>query len=111
MNILSHPNIPQLLGVQITCQPYSLIMEFIGQDAKSSTVHQMIEETSTKCSPLFAHEWVYCKGYLNCDLKTNNVLVFNKEELSSILEKLAQLPQKYCKDGLLVNLVIYFHWE
>ena len=91
MNILSHPNIPQLLGVQITCRPYSLIMEFIGQDAKSSTVHQMIEETSAKSSSLLVHEWVsvcvditeavdhiHSKGYLHCYLKTNNVLVFNK---------------------------------
>ena len=26
MNVLSHPNIPQLLGVQIESKPYALIM-------------------------------------------------------------------------------------
>jgi serine/threonine protein kinase len=31
MNTLTHPNIPQLLGVQITQKLYSLIMEFIGE--------------------------------------------------------------------------------
>ena len=41
MNILTHPNIPQLLGVEVACKPYSLIMEFIGEDNKSSTVHQL----------------------------------------------------------------------
>ena len=31
MNTLTHPHIPQLLGVQITQKLYSLIMEFIGE--------------------------------------------------------------------------------
>jgi serine/threonine protein kinase len=43
MNILTHPNIPQLLCVQTTCKPYALIMEFISEDMKSSTVHQLLE--------------------------------------------------------------------
>ena len=91
MNILSHPNIPQLLGVQITCKPYALIMEFLGEDMKSSTVHQLLQESSTKSSPLLTSEWVsvcvdiveavkhiHSKGYLHCDLKTNNILVLKK---------------------------------
>jgi serine/threonine protein kinase len=91
MNILSYPNIPQLLGVQITCKPYALIMEFLGEDMKSSTVHQLLQESSTKFSPLLTSEWVsvcvdiieavkhiHSKGYLHCDLKTNSVLVLKK---------------------------------
>ena len=91
MNILTHPNIPQLLGVQTTCKPYALIMEFIGEDMKSSTVHQLLEETSPKGSPLLTPEWIsvcvdiveaanhiHSKGYSHCDLKTNNVLVSKK---------------------------------
>ncbi|CAB3981856.1 Retrovirus-related Pol poly from transposon opus [Paramuricea clavata] len=91
MNILTHPNIPQLLGVQTTCKPYALIMEFIGEDMKSSTVHQLLEETSSKGSPLLTPEWIsvcvniveaanhiHSKGYLHCDLKTNSVLVLKK---------------------------------
>ena len=91
MNILTHPNIPQLLGVQIECKPYALIMEFIGDGMKSSTVHQLLQESNAKSSPLLMPEWVsvcvdiveavdhvHSKGYLHCDLKTNNVLVLRK---------------------------------
>lgn len=91
MNILTHPNIPQLLGVQVACKPYSLIMEFIGEDNKSSTVHQLLQESSPQGSPLLIGEWIsvcvdivkavthmHSKGYLHCDLKTNNVLVWKK---------------------------------
>ena len=89
MNILTHPNIPQLLGVQVACKPYSLIMEFIGEDNKSSTVHQLLQESSPQGSPLLIGEWIsvcvdivtavthmHSKGYLH--LKTNNVLVWKK---------------------------------
>ena len=91
MNILSHPNIPQLLGVQIVCKPYALIMAFVGEDMKSLTVHQLLQESTTKSSPLLTSEWIsvcmdivegvkhiHSKGYLHCDLKTNNVLVLKK---------------------------------
>ena len=47
-NILTHPNIPQLLGVQITSKPYALIMEFIGEDMKSSTVHKLLHRVAQK---------------------------------------------------------------
>jgi serine/threonine protein kinase len=90
MNILTHPNVPQLLVVQITCKPYALIMEFIGEDMKSTTVHQLLKETGPKLSPLQTPEWIsvcldiveavnhiHSKGYLHCDLK-NNVLVLRK---------------------------------
>ena len=91
MNILTHPNIPQLLGVQITSKPYSLIMQFIGEDMKSSTVHQLLQDSNAESSPLSVAEWIsvcvdivegvkhmHSKENLHCDLKTNNVLVFKK---------------------------------
>ena len=58
MNILTHPNIPQLLGVQITSKPYSLIMQFIGEDMKSSTVHQLLQNSNAERSPLSVAEWI-----------------------------------------------------
>lgn len=58
---------------------------------KSSTVHELLQETSSKGSPLLTAEWIavcldivqavnhmHSKGYLHCDLKTNNVLVLKK---------------------------------
>ena len=58
MNILTHPNIPQLLGVQVACKPYSLIMEFIGEDNKSSTVHQL-----TFSQRKFSASWAYSRRH------------------------------------------------
>jgi serine/threonine protein kinase len=91
MNILTHPNIPQLLDVKITTKPHSLIMQFIGEDIKSSTVHQLLQDSNAQRSPLSLAEWIsvcidivegvkhlQSKGYLHCDLKTNNVLVFKQ---------------------------------
>ena len=58
-------------------------MEFIGEDNKSSTVHQLLQESRPQGSPLLIGEWIsvcvdIVKGYLHCDLKTNNVLVWTK---------------------------------
>jgi hypothetical protein len=39
MNILTHPSIPHLLGVQIDEKPYSLVMQFLGEGMKSVIVH------------------------------------------------------------------------
>ena len=50
MNILTLPNIPQLLGVLITSKPCSLIMQFIGEDMKSSTVHQLLQDSNAERS-------------------------------------------------------------
>ena len=58
MNMLTHPNIPQLLAAQITSKPYSLIMQFIGEDIRSSTVHPLLRDTNSKISPLTVAEWI-----------------------------------------------------
>ena len=58
MNILTHPNIPQLLGVQITSRLYSLIMQFIGENLQSTTVHQLLQNSDTKGSQLHMSEWI-----------------------------------------------------
>ena len=78
MNILTHPNIPQLLGVQITRGPYSLIMQYIGENLQSTTVHQLLRNSDTKGSQLHMSEWIsvcldivealshiHSKGYLH----------------------------------------------
>ena len=90
MQKLSHRCIPLLLGVQLERKPISLIMQFIGENRKSITIFKLLFD------PLYQHQtskmstktWLricydiadaldhmHQKGYLHCDLKSNNVLV------------------------------------
>ena len=58
MNILTLPNIPQLLGVQIKRRPYSLIIQFIGEDMQSTTAHQLRQNSDRKGLQLHTSEWI-----------------------------------------------------
>lgn len=88
MQALVHPNIPTILGVQIEEQPYGIIMEYLGKANTAFTVHDLLHETNS----LEKKDWVkisynvadalnhvHKKGFLHCDLKSNNVIVFKKE--------------------------------
>ena len=88
MQALVHPNIPTILGVQIEEPPFSIIMEYLGEANTSFTVHSLLQKTNS----LEKKEWVkisynvadalnhvHKKGFLHCDLKTNNVVVYKKE--------------------------------
>lgn len=88
MQALVHPNIPTILGVQIEEKPYGIIMEYLGEANTSFTVHDLLHETNS----LEKKDWVkishngadalnhvHKKGFLHCDLKSNNVIVFKKE--------------------------------
>ena len=92
MNALTHPSIPHLLGVQIDKKPYSLIMQFLGEGMESVTVHKLLHEDMGKHLSLSKNEWisilhdiaqshfhVHQKGFLHCDVKSNNVLVSGKK--------------------------------
>ncbi len=92
MNILTHPSIPHLLGVQIDEKPYSLVMQFLGEGMKSVTVHKLLHQDMAKYLSLSTNEWisilldiaeglfhVHQKGFLHCDVKSNNVLVSGKK--------------------------------
>lgn len=88
MQALAHTNIPTILGVQIEEKPYSIIMQYLGEGNTSSTVHNLLQGNNN----LRKNDWVkicynvadalnhvHKKGFLHCDLKTNNVVVFKKE--------------------------------
>ena len=90
MQKLSHRCIPLLLGVQLDKKPISLIMQFIGENSQSITVFKLLfdplyqhqaSEMSTKtwfciCYDITdALDHMHQRGYLHCDLKSNNVLV------------------------------------
>ena len=89
MQKFSHRCIPLLLGVQLEKKPISLVMQFIGENSKSITVfkllfdplYQQASKMSTKtwlciCYDIAdALDHMHQRGYLHCDLKSNNVLV------------------------------------
>jgi serine/threonine protein kinase len=90
MQKFSHRCIPLLLGVQLEKKPISLIMQFIGENSKSITIfnllfdplyQQQASKMSTKtwlciCYDIAdALDHMHQRGYLHCDLKSNNVLV------------------------------------
>ncbi|CAB4035864.1 serine threonine- kinase, partial [Paramuricea clavata] len=92
MNTLTHPAIPHLLGVQIDGKPYSLVMQFLGVGMESVTVHKLLHQDMAKHLLLSTNEWisvlhdisealfhVHQKGFLHCDVKSNNVLVSGKK--------------------------------
>ena len=94
MNILTHPSIPHLLGVQTEEKPYSLVMQFLGEGMNSVTVHKLLalHQDMEKHLSLSINEWisilldiaealfhVHQKGFLHCDLKSNNVVVSGKK--------------------------------
>ncbi|CAB4006339.1 serine threonine- kinase HT1-like [Paramuricea clavata] len=93
MNTLTHASIPYLLGVQIEEKPFSLVMQFVGdENLESVTIHKLLHQTIPKHLLLSANEWisvlldiaealfhVHIKGFLHCDVKSNNVLVTGKK--------------------------------
>ena len=97
MQALSHKNIPIILGVQIQKSPMSLVIEFIGENDTSLTLSKLLscdnyqEAVKNLQNLLTNNDWliishilsealshIHSKGFLHCDLKSNNVLVSNR---------------------------------
>ena len=85
MQEVSHANIPTILGVQLEKKPYSIVMEFIGEQNQSFPVCKLL-----KMNVLDGRGWIrisfnvadalfhlHKKGFLHCDLKSNNIIVSN----------------------------------
>ena len=93
MQVLMHPNIPTVLGVQLEKKPYSIVMEFIGECKCSVTVHKLLQDMLLqKRLKLDNRDWIkisynladalghiHKMGFLHCDLKSNNIVVSNKK--------------------------------
>ena len=94
MQALTHKNIPAIIGIQVEKEPISLVMEFKGEENTSmtvskllsckegnETVHKVKSSLTTKDWLIIAHDLtdalahIHSKGFLHCDLKSNNVLV------------------------------------
>lgn len=98
MQALTHKNIPAIIGIQLEREPInSLVMEFKGEENTSITVSKLLncEEANGILekvkSSLTKKDWliishdvtdalahIHSKGFLHCDLKSNNVLVADK---------------------------------
>ena len=97
MQALTHKNIPAIIGVQLKKEPISLIIEFKGECDTSVTISKLLscdcdnETIENEKATLTNNDWliishdltealghIHSKGFLHCDLKSNNVLVSKK---------------------------------
>ena len=97
MQALAHKNIPTIIGVQLQKEPISLIIEFKGECDTSVTISKLLscdcdnETIENVKATLTTNDWliishdltealwhIHSKGFLHCDLKSNNVLVSKK---------------------------------
>ena len=97
MQALTHKNIPAIIGVQLQKEPISLIIEFKGECETSVTISKLLscdsddETIQNVKTTLTKNDWliishdltealshIHFKGFLHCDLKSNNVLVNKK---------------------------------
>ena len=97
MQALTHKNIPAIIGIQLEREPISLVMEFKGEENTSITVSKLLYGKESNGilqkvkSSLTNKDWliichditdalahIHSKGFLHCDLKSNNVLVTDK---------------------------------
>jgi len=134
MQLLSHANIPTILGVQLEQKPFSIVLEFIGEQRSSSTVHELLQRKNTldertwikisfNVADALAH--MHKKGFLHGDLKSNNIVVSNGKgylidfgKACAITSPSAKKYQKnlppYCKccvDHRAVSRVMFTLWE
>ena len=94
MQMFSHRCIPHLFGIQVEKNPLSLVMEFVGENSQSMTVHKLLFDSNAAKirSSMSLKDWLcvcyditdaldymHQKGYLHCDLKTDNVLVSKRK--------------------------------
>ena len=94
MQVFSHRCIPHLFGIQVERKPLSLIMEFVEENNQSMTVYKVLYDPTAEKTKLGMSiaDWLricydiadgldhmHQKGYLHCDLKTNNVLISKKK--------------------------------
>ena len=88
--IFAHRCVPHVFGINNTKKPYSLFMEFVGKDLQSLTIHKLLYDKQSMdimgsmtvpdwfrvCYDIAdALQYIHEKGFLHCDIKTNNVLV------------------------------------
>ena len=94
IQLFSHRCVPHLIGLQTQMKPYSLIMEFLGDKTISMTVHRLLFDSKFNDQKLMMRTAKWCrvsydiadalhyiheKGYLHCDIKSNNTLVYNQK--------------------------------
>lgn len=112
MQLFSHRCVPHLIGIQTEITPYSIVMEFLGHGTQSMTVHRLLfdsafNEVKSMMSTSNWHRvcydigdalhYIHEKGYLHCDLKSNNVLISNQKGYLIDFGKVCQVRNPHIK--------------
>ena len=111
LQLFSHSCIPHLFGVKIDEIPLAIIIEFIGEGIESLTVHKLLFSLdkirlamsskswlSICCDITEALDHIHKKGFLHCDLKTDNVLVSRNKGYVIDFGKLQQMAHPCAKE-------------
>ena len=111
MEMFSHRCIPLLFGIQVEKNPLSLVMEFVGENSQSMTVHKLLfDSNATKIRSSMSIKYWLCvcydttdaldymhqKGYLHCYLKNRQCFGFQKEGVSDWLWQSMWDGTSYC---------------
>ena len=112
VQLFSHRCVPHLLGIQVENKPFSIVMEFLGENLESMTIHKLLYNSkfqhillSWSISDWFqvcydivdALHHLHQTGFLHCDLKTNNVLVYKKKGYLVDFGKVKKITNKSSK--------------
>ncbi|CAB3980662.1 serine threonine- kinase HT1-like [Paramuricea clavata] len=112
MQKCSHRCIPLLPGVQLEKKPISLIIQFIGENSKSITIFKLLfdplyqqqaSNMSTKTRLCICYDiagaldHMHQRGYIHCDLKSNNVLVAENKGYLIDFRKVCEISRPKAK--------------
>ncbi|CAB3976868.1 probable serine threonine- kinase DDB_G0271538 [Paramuricea clavata] len=109
MQLFSHRCVPHLLGIQFEDKPFSIVMEFVGENLESITIQKLLYDklknvvlSTNDCFQVCydivdALHHLHQIGYLHCDLKANNVLVHKKKGYLVDFGKVKKIPNKSTK--------------
>ena len=112
IQLFAHQCVPHLLGIQVEKKPFSIVMQFLGENLESMTIHKLLH--NSKFNDIFlslsVSDWfqvcydivdalhhLHQTGFLHCDLKANNVLVFKKKGYLFDFGKVKKITNKSTK--------------
>ena len=92
IQMYAHRCIPHLFGVKLDAKPLALVMGFLGEPTNQSQFITFFPSPQSMKSNLCMKDWfsicydivdalnfIHNTGYSHCDVKTDNVIIFQKK--------------------------------